>query len=85
MQVFDLNSNYFTGTIPSSFRNVTTLEFISLYDNEFIGQFPVSLLRNSNMHDIFVDQNYLTGQIHDFDNYINLYVLVLSGETNILL
>ncbi|GAB2268418.1 hypothetical protein Dimus_003380 [Dionaea muscipula] len=57
-----LNSNGFSGTIPSSIGNLTKLYWLDLTDNEITGSFPVS---NATTHglDLLVNTKHLYGQL----------------------
>ncbi|KAK2975730.1 hypothetical protein RJ640_010789 [Escallonia rubra] len=61
----DLSYNYFHGTIPPAFGNLTELEFLDLSSNKFGSSIPVDLSRLRNLRSLNLSNNLLTGAIPD--------------------
>lgn len=61
--MLNLSSNGFSGHIPSSLANLTTLESLDLSNNKLSGQIPPSLGDLTSLSNITVSHNQLVGQI----------------------
>nr|VDD59503.1 unnamed protein product [Brassica oleracea] len=61
--VLNLSNNDFTGHIPSSWANLTSLESLDLSRNQLSGKIPQELATLSFLEYIDVSHNKLTGQI----------------------
>ncbi|KAL8522661.1 hypothetical protein ACS0TY_012702 [Phlomoides rotata] len=88
IQIFNLSSNSFHGTFPSSaFQTATNLESFDISNNSFFGFIPSSICTlSSSLHTLDVSNNDFTGPIpQGFNNCSNLQSLRagfnnLSGE-----
>ncbi|PSS21166.1 Leucine-rich repeat receptor-like tyrosine-protein kinase [Actinidia chinensis var. chinensis] len=59
----DLSYNYFLGTIPPAFGDLSELEFLDLSYNKFGGSIPIELGRLKNLRSLNLSNNFITGQI----------------------
>ncbi|KAL0710716.1 hypothetical protein Bca4012_017694 [Brassica carinata] len=59
----DLFHNSFTGEIPSSLCEVTTLETLNLGNNRFSGSFPKCWHGSSKLYEIDASENNISGEI----------------------
>ncbi|KAJ0007752.1 hypothetical protein Pint_30369 [Pistacia integerrima] len=58
----DLSLNFFTGKIPQEIGNSPHLWSLNLYNNQFVGQLPASLV-NTSMYNLDVGTNNLSGEL----------------------
>eukprot|EP00253_Pinus_taeda_P001446 PITA_01446 len=73
-----LDDNLFTGEIPSTLGNVSTLEIVRLDRNSFEGQTPVSIRQLGQLYSLNLSNNRLIGSIPDLSGMSNLQLLDLS-------
>jgi hypothetical protein len=59
---FSVFSNRLSGTISNSFGNISNLDALYLFNNEFTGSIPAVLL-NSAIQSLYVFSNFLTGTL----------------------
>ncbi|KAJ0007757.1 hypothetical protein Pint_30366 [Pistacia integerrima] len=58
----DLSLNFFTGKIPQEIGNSPHLWSLNLYNNQFVGQLPASLV-NTSIYNLDVGTNNLSGEL----------------------
>ncbi|CAI0397999.1 unnamed protein product [Linum tenue] len=77
--VLELSHNEFTGISP---RNLETLKFLDLNNNNISGEIPTSLSTMSSLQILVLRNNYLEGSIplQAFSNLTSLRILDLSGN-----
>ncbi|GLJ53071.1 hypothetical protein SUGI_1130630 [Cryptomeria japonica] len=63
LQIVKLGSNNFTGTIPSSLANLSSLNTLFLEINNLQGQIPPELGQLSELQSLYLFENYLTGRV----------------------
>lgn len=79
MKKFDMNTNKFTGTIPSQISYMNGIEFLGLADNFFNGTIPSFLFNLTTLQTLSLQSNFLTGTLsEDIGNLVNLQELALS-------
>ncbi|KAI3726533.1 hypothetical protein L1987_66331 [Smallanthus sonchifolius] len=79
LQTLDLTNNYFTGTIPGTFSQLTRLRRLSVSTNSLTGSIPDSL--PDSLEEILLDNNNLRGPIPLTLNRLkNLKRLELQGN-----
>ncbi|GFY80569.1 leucine-rich repeat protein kinase family protein [Actinidia rufa] len=59
----DLSYNYFPGTIPPAFGDLSELEFLDLSYNKLGGSIPIELGTLKNLRSLNLSNNLITGQI----------------------
>ncbi|MED6210448.1 hypothetical protein PIB30_064217 [Stylosanthes scabra] len=59
----NLESNYFTGSLPSSMGALSSLEYLRVRKNTLSGKFPTSLKRNERLISLDLGENNFTGEI----------------------
>ncbi|KAL3754370.1 hypothetical protein ACJRO7_001581 [Eucalyptus globulus] len=75
----DLTGNSLNGVIPSSFGNMSKLEYLSLFDNQFGGEIPSSFGHLSHLKVLLLISNSLTGEIpSSLGNLVQLESLQLG-------
>ncbi|KAJ4916527.1 receptor like protein 24 [Raphanus sativus] len=88
LRYLDLNQNNFiSSSLPSEFGNLNRLEFLSLYNNRFVGQVPSSFNDLNLLSFLDLSQNELTGRFPLVGNLTKLSSLYLyqnhfSGSLN---
>nr|VDD43482.1 unnamed protein product [Brassica oleracea] len=88
LRYLDLNQNNFiSSSLPSEFGNLNRLEFLSLYNNGFVGQVPSSFNNLSLLSHLDLSENELTGRFPPVGNltklsYLYLYQNHFSGTLN---
>ena len=76
-----LPGNQLTGTIPSELGNLSSLEWLSLWDNELTGEIPLDLGNLTSLRSLSLRDNQLSGEIpSELGGLTNLTVLYLSGN-----
>ncbi|WP_323788582.1 T9SS type A sorting domain-containing protein [Psychroserpens sp.] len=70
-RTFAGNGQSFTGTIPASFSNLTSLFTLDIRGNNMEGQIPNSLSNLTNLARIYLNDNDLVGPLPDFSGNIN--------------
>ena len=61
MITFDVQSNSLTGTLPESFREMSSLVTLSLGENSFSGTVPRDLGNLAGLKFLYADNNHLVG------------------------
>ncbi|ONK79796.1 uncharacterized protein A4U43_C01F10160 [Asparagus officinalis] len=79
-----LNSNRFSGKIPSSVSSLHRLKIVVLSDNLLTGEIPPSFAQIQRLYTLYLENNRLTGQIPSFRQrslkFLNFSNNNLSGE-----
>ncbi|XP_065874191.1 receptor-like protein EIX1 isoform X2 [Euphorbia lathyris] len=77
-----LSSNNFSGSIPKSIGNLTSLYFLHLWNNSLSGELPMSLQNCSGLKTIFLGKNELTGLIPSWisTSFSSMSILILGGN-----
>ncbi|KAG9441154.1 hypothetical protein H6P81_017008 [Aristolochia fimbriata] len=80
--LMDLSNNVLSGTIPSSFGNLTKLVSLYLRNNSLSGQLPLSMKNMKNLLLLDLHSNRLTGKIPSWigENLPNLRILNLRSN-----
>ncbi|CAO2182536.1 unnamed protein product [Urochloa humidicola] len=74
------NNNNFTGPIPSSIGQVTSLQIIRLDHNQFSGPVPDSIGNLSNLMELSLANNLLNGTVPDLTSVTQLDYVDLSNN-----
>ncbi|XP_073289757.1 uncharacterized protein [Primulina huaijiensis] len=77
LSLLHLNSNRFTGTVPSSFREFESLTELDLSNNKFLGPFPTTALYIPNLLYLDLRFNSFSGPVPDdlFDTKLDAIFL----------
>ena len=59
----DLERNEFTGNLPESLFEISTLRILYLRFNRFVGRIPSTYASAPQLRDLFISNNMLTGDI----------------------
>ncbi|KAK9725010.1 hypothetical protein RND81_05G115400 [Saponaria officinalis] len=81
LQILNLDANYFSGTLPLSASNFTSLEEVILGDNLFTGTVSLDFSNNQNLQLLDLSYNNLQGDmsfVSSLTNCSNLGELVLN-------
>ncbi|GMJ09572.1 TOADSTOOL 2, clv3 peptide insensitive 1, receptor-like protein kinase 2 [Hibiscus trionum] len=82
LRYLDASENQITGTIPQSFRDLTSLVFLDLSGNELRGSIPEGLHQLKYLKHLSLASNNLTGSIpSSFARFRSLEVLELSSNS----
>ncbi|XP_043694426.1 probable LRR receptor-like serine/threonine-protein kinase At3g47570 [Telopea speciosissima] len=77
----DIGANFFSGRIPNSISNISTLETIDLGENSFVGPVPNNLANLQNLQWFSIEENQCgTGEADDLD-----FVYSLVNCTNLMM
>ncbi|RDX90259.1 Leucine-rich repeat receptor-like tyrosine-protein kinase PXC3, partial [Mucuna pruriens] len=68
----NLSSNLFSGSIPSSFASLGSLEVLDLSNNKFSGQIPNDLTNMQALTQLILTNNQLSGEIPKFSAHVIL-------------
>ncbi|XP_068646304.1 receptor-like protein EIX2 [Aristolochia californica] len=80
----DLSGNQFSGSIPSTMANLTSLDLthLDLHGNEFSGSIPSTMANLTSLEFLDLSYNSIGGRIpRSFNNLCNLRILQLSGNS----
>ncbi|KAL7192999.1 hypothetical protein ACSBR2_024752 [Camellia fascicularis] len=81
LHTLDLSNNFFAGSIPDSFSNLTRLQTLSLSRNSLSGSVPNSIGSLSTLEELYLDNNYFQGTIPlSLNGLKNLKRLELQGN-----
>ncbi|XP_062218465.1 receptor kinase-like protein Xa21 [Phragmites australis] len=76
-----MSTNYFTGSIPNSFSNLSSLQIFRAFENQITGNIPKTLTNQSSILFINLRNNRLTGEIPiSVTELKNLQALELSSN-----
>jgi Leucine-rich repeat (LRR) protein len=67
----DLNSNQLSGSIPSSFGNLSMLQYLGVYSNQLSGTIPSSLGDLTSLQYLYLDTNQFSGTIPSSLGYLS--------------
>ena len=59
----DLESNFFTGPIPSEMYSLVNLRTLQLHDNILTGTFSSTFSQMTNLTILDLDTNYISGEL----------------------
>ncbi|KAH9789960.1 Receptor-like protein 33 [Citrus sinensis] len=80
MTIFSISNNYLTGEIPSSFCNLSSIQYLEMSNNSFSGQIPQCLV-NSTVKFLDLRMNNFQGIIpQTYAKDCNLTFLKLNGN-----
>ncbi|KAM7462655.1 hypothetical protein LguiA_030776 [Lonicera macranthoides] len=71
LEKFDLESNQFTGAIPTSLSNVSDLAPLQLSENNFTGKIPTSFGSLQNLQVLLMHSNFLGNEEDDDMDFLN--------------
>ncbi|GMY22323.1 receptor-like protein 15 isoform X3 [Fagus crenata] len=79
LKVIDLSGNNFEGKVPSCIANLTSLEYLSLSDNDFLNPIRFSLFSNlSNLKVLLTDNNAIDFEPNTHSSIPTFQLIVLS-------
>ncbi|XP_061999732.1 LRR receptor-like serine/threonine-protein kinase ERECTA [Rosa rugosa] len=82
LETLDLSGNFFSGSLPESFSNLTRLRRLILSGNSFSGSIPASIGSLTNLEELFLDNNYLQGSIPpSLNNLVSLNRLEIQANS----
>ncbi|XP_062103596.1 probable LRR receptor-like serine/threonine-protein kinase RFK1 [Humulus lupulus] len=74
-----MESNLFSGTIPSEIGKLVNLEYLTLAANNFTGEFP-DLTSLTKLKELRISSNYFTGRMPEFGNLKQLQKLEVEAS-----
>lgn len=81
LETLDLSGNFFSGSLPYSFSNLTRLRRLALSGNSFSGSIPASIGSLANLEELFLDNNHLDGSIPpSLNNLVSLNRLEIQAN-----
>ncbi|CAI9759080.1 unnamed protein product [Fraxinus pennsylvanica] len=76
-----LFQNHLTGLIPSTVRNMRSLQALVIFGNKLSGSIPVSICELENLYGLLLQQNQMSGSIPGcIGNLTTLYYLYLDSN-----
>ncbi|KAK9948472.1 hypothetical protein M0R45_004045 [Rubus argutus] len=81
LETLDLSGNFFSGSLPDSFSNLTRLRRLALSGNSFSGSIPASIGSLASLEELFLDNNHLDGSIpRSLNNLVSLNRLEIQAN-----
>ena len=76
-----LSDNLFSGTIPYTLNNLTTLQYLDLSDNHLYGSIPITIYNLNELRLLQLSNNYISGSIaYNIYTCSNLTLLLLDAN-----
>ncbi|XP_062094662.1 probable LRR receptor-like serine/threonine-protein kinase RFK1 [Humulus lupulus] len=75
-----LESNLFSGTVPSELGKLVNLTYLNLNANNLTGEFPLSLTNLSKLSVLRISSNNFTGSMPEFSGWKQLQYLEMEAS-----
>ncbi|KAF4349435.1 hypothetical protein F8388_021018 [Cannabis sativa] len=75
-----MESNMFSGTIPTELGKLVNLEYLNLNANNLTGQFPLALTNLTNLKELRISSNNFSGKMPEFNNWKQLQKLEMEAS-----
>ncbi|KAK0588160.1 hypothetical protein LWI29_035220 [Acer saccharum] len=78
--VFNMSSNFISGSIPKDLAHCSKLEILDLCTNRLHGEMPTQLSSINTLRELYLCENYIFGEIPDIGNLTFLEELVIYSN-----